>query len=83
MTHRESIDAAKHAVLTHLARPDAGRTMGHLMVVCGLDYNVFVWDDRGKCLAGSRVLDRALQELRRSGKIVFRNRQWWLVGGAP
>lgn len=74
---RAAIDAAKLGVLAHLASRSAriiGRSKGHLMrALCLTDAG------RVDGLPHSRVLDRALQELRRAGKIRYDHRQWWLV----
>lgn len=76
--HDEAIELAKGNILIHLALSNAGRTSGHLMVACGLQKGQNVWDG-GTGLPHSRVLDRALQGLRKDGKIRFVNRQWELV----
>ena len=64
---RAAIDAAKSGVLEYLARPlrDVA-TMARLMGALGLRRGQFV-----DGLPHSRVLDRALQELRRAGKIRY------------
>lgn len=83
---RAAIDAAKAGVLEYLARPlrDVA-TMARLMDALSLTRA-----GRVDGLPHSRVLDRALQELRRAGKIRYERRQWWLVepihltcGGSP
>jgi hypothetical protein len=70
---RESIDAAKAAILKHLALADsATREFAHLMTACGLQYGEMV-----DGLPHSRVLDRALQELRKAGKVACGPRRAW------
>ena len=74
----EAIELAKGNILIHLALSNAGRTSGHLMVACGLQKGHHLWDEDSG-LPHSRILDRALQGLRKAGKIRFANRQWELV----
>lgn len=74
----EAIELAKGNILIHLTRPNVGRTSGHLMVACGLQKGAYI-SNGTSFLPESRVLDRALQELRKEGKIRFVNRQWELA----
>lgn len=63
-------------VLDYLKGPVMkGRTAGHLMQVCGLRDGARTPDG----LPESRVLDRALQKLRRNGKIKYVGREWFIV----
>lgn len=77
---REAIDNAKASVLAHLARTDVpiGRTAGHLMAVCGFTKGDKFWAG-GAGFPHSRLLDRALQELRKEGKIRFERPEWKIV----
>lgn len=77
MNTEQAIAHARRTVLEHLAKEGAGRTFGHLLVACG-------FAARGKTSDGhseARVLDRALQRLRKDRIIKFARREWTLVTG--
>ena len=67
-TIREAIDNAKANILIRLLRPESGKTKGHLFVACGLVKGDRLWVE-GCGHPHSRILDTALQELRKAGKI--------------
>lgn len=73
---RAAIDAVKGRVMEHLERAVPSDTFNRMMVACGLD-------PRGRIggLPHARILDRALQELRRAGQIRFVDRRWQFVRG--
>lgn len=72
---REAIDNAKANILIHLLRPESGKTKGHLFAACGLVKGDKLWI--GGCgHPHSRILDSALQELRKAGKISFERPEW-------
>jgi len=72
---RTTIDGLKGRIVDYLSSPMRGRMFGHLMTELSLQ--------KGKRLpsglAESRALDRALQELRKAGRIKFAKCEWWLV----
>ena len=72
---RMTIDRLKGRIVEYLREPTHGRMFGHLMVELGLQ--------KGKRLpsglAESRALDRALQELRKAGRIKFAKCEWWPI----
>ncbi len=71
----DAIEAAQMKVLEHVATAGTGRTFGHLMVACGLETKGRVWQG-GSGLSHERVLDRALQGLRKKGLIAFKDGEW-------
>lgn len=68
------IETLKVRVLAYLENPAHGRTKGHLMLELGLRKGCFLPSG----LPESRSLDRALQELRKAGKIRFTRSQWFI-----
>lgn len=74
MISKEAVDAAKPKILAHLAT-DGGKTFGHLMVACGLREGVTAAGG----LPETRVLDRALQALRKAKQIRFVKGAWELT----
>lgn len=79
--HSDAIDAAQMKILEHVATAGTGRTFGHFMVACGLETKGRVWQG-GAGLSHERVLDRALQGLRKRGLIAFKDGEWrigWAV----
>jgi hypothetical protein len=75
------VEDTKSRVLDYLKNPTQGQTFGHLMLFLG-----FGRAERGNReknrvdgVAHSRILDRALQSLRKAGKIQFADRQWKLT----
>jgi hypothetical protein len=73
------IEVLKGNILDHLKGIQqgqiGGRTKDHFMAVCKLQRAAYFPSG----LPQSRALDRALQELRKDGKIAFVNRQWELT----
>jgi hypothetical protein len=74
-----AVETAKTRILEYLKNPTEGQTFGHLQNVCDLRAGRTV-EGNGAGLPETRVLDRALQGLRKAGKVEFRNRQWFLTG---
>ena len=71
---RKAVEDAATKILPYLESPVQGHTLGHLVVV------VFGFEKgRVDGLPYSRIIDRALQKLRKQNKIRFVNRQWELV----
>jgi hypothetical protein len=76
-------------ILEYLKNPTQGQTFGHLLVVLGFDYCPQYPERTGtgkthriEGLAETRILDRALQGLRKAGKVRFeRNVGWVLAEG--
>jgi hypothetical protein len=66
-------------VLVELKKPEVGKTFDHLLAACGLQKGRYIPDGHTG-LPESRLLDRALQGLRRHGDITFdkKSRQWAL-----
>lgn len=79
---REAIEKAKTRILEYLKEPTRGQTKGHLMRECNLEAGQFVWAN-GSGLPHSRVLDRALQQLRKVGLIQFQDGGWSLYQPEP
>lgn len=73
MHSKDAIEAAKQTVLRHLGAPHTGRTFGHMMHACGLQAGRHTED----WLPESRVLDRALQALKRDGLIYHDKKHGW------
>ncbi len=82
--YEAAIATATTAVLAHLASPSPGRQFGHLMTACGFQKGQ-VLDCDGHAVAADRVLNRALNNLSRNGKIEsLSDRAWHLTGrGSP
>ncbi len=79
LPHRELVDQAKLRVLAYLEKPDLhlGRKNHYLLAACGLHKGGVCWFNY-KGMPHSRILDRALQELRLEGKIeLLSERQWY------
>lgn len=71
---QERVDALKGQIVEYLKNPVRGQTFGHLMAEFGLQKGRYL--DSG--LPESRALDRALQALRKAGKVRFERREWHL-----
>ena len=67
-------DELKAKILEYLKNPVRGATLAHLMAEFNLGTTT-----SPSYVAASRPLDRALQALRKEGRIRFTNRQWQLV----
>ena len=75
MNTRDKIDELKGRILEYLKDPVRGQMSGHLMGEFGLRKGAYLPGG----LPESRALDRALQELRKAGRIRYERRQWWLA----
>jgi hypothetical protein len=75
-TEKLAVETTKTKILEYLKNPTQGRTSGHFVVVCGFTTR-FVDGDHG--LPVERVVDRALQSLRKGGLIKFDKGQWYLA----
>lgn len=73
---RAAIETAKARILAHLGTENPGRTASHFEAACAFPYR-FVHGSHG--LPYSRVIDRAIQHLRKAGLIKLVARQWWLT----
>lgn len=81
----QAIVETKDKVLNYLKDPAQGRTFGHLMLYLGFKPSpgFLAPPEQRRAtevhgLPQSRVLDRALQSLRREGKIRHAKREWFL-----
>jgi len=72
---RVTIDWLKGKIVEYLKAPIRGQVFGHLMAEFGLQKAKYLPSG----LAESRALDRALQELRKAGRIKYDKCQWWLT----
>jgi len=70
----KAVSAAKSAIIDYLRNPTQGCTFGHLMAVLG-----FSAGRRVDGVAQSRILDRALQALRREGHLRFEHNVGWVL----
>jgi hypothetical protein len=73
MHSKEAVEAVKQTVLRHLGNQYAGHTFGHMMHACGLREGRHTDD----WVSESRVLDRALQALKREGTIWYDKKLGW------
>lgn len=74
---KRAVEGTKTRVLDYLKNPVQGQTFGHLMIVLG--FSPARSDYRIDGVTQSRILDRALQSLRKSGAIRYDGRRWSLV----
>lgn len=72
---QEAIEALKPRLLAYLNDPCRGSTAGHLLAEMGLQKGKYLPNG----LPESRLLDRTLQALRKSGDVQFEDRQWGLA----
>lgn len=76
----QAVADAQAKILAYLANPVQGQTFGHLMAVLGFDYTDPYSLSKARRIDGvaeSRVLDRALQKLRKAGKVTFDHKVGW------
>lgn len=74
---RQVIETTKTQILSYL-KTHGGQTFGHLVVAILEERMGYQHGDRVEGTSLNRILDRALQKLRKVGKIEFVDRQWKL-----
>lgn len=75
MHSNDAVEHAKKTVLQQLSNPLLGRTFGHLLYGCGFKTGRHTDD----WVPETRVLDRALQALKRDGLIWYDRTGWRLT----
>jgi hypothetical protein len=74
MTASEVVVETQERILNYLKNPTQGQKFGHLMAVFEFKFN-----ERVDGVSMSRILDRALQKLRKAGKVTFTPRRGWVL----
>jgi hypothetical protein len=72
-TVKEAVEVTQGKVLEYLKNPTKGAMFVDILPMCGLRRGEFV-----EGVSEYRILDRALQELRKAGKIEFDVKGWTL-----
>jgi hypothetical protein len=83
---RAAVTDAQAKIAEYLKNPVQGQTFGHLMVVLGFGFCVRHPERTGTGkthridgVAESRILDQALQKLRKAGRVTFDRRVGWAL----